>query len=256
MDALTFDQMLPEYQERQKDAARSRMIDESENSAPSPPSPSPSPTSEEAYEADIGGSGTVPVQDEVDSMSSDSASGVSNEGDLATRKSTSSSSSSVQDSNSSLGTSSFFLPSSISPTINYKRDIPQQKLIAVIGRQFDGPDKVADSLQMLVSSPDANSGVSLVKFVPFTLKRKTLLKGVYNGDELKEHDLICMCYNASEARLLLTGTDGYYTSLLKHIESVLGKKLGGGKEREREKGEGGGGKGRVEEEREGGEGDR
>ena len=62
-----------------------------------------------------------------------------------------------------------------------------------------------------------------VKFVPFTMKRATLMRGSFSSTELLKYDLVCMCYNASEARILLTGTDGFYSMLLRHVEAVLGR---------------------------------
>ena len=129
-----------------------------------------------------------------------------------------SSSSSSEEQHTSTGSSSLYNASSLSPTINYDKEFPTQKLVAVIGRQFDQPNEVASSLQKLSELPT-------MKFVPFTMKRRALLKGTFNSADLMKHDLICMCYNASEARILLTGVDGFYTSLLRRTEAVLGELL-------------------------------
>ena len=137
------------------------------------------------------------------------------------RSSTSSSTSSDQRS-VSFGSASLYQPEFMAPKINYERANEAQKLAAVIGREFDRPNLVASTLQKLVSE-QPGSEVPAVKFVPFTLRRKVLLKGSFDSRELRKHDLICMCYNASEARILLTGPDGFYTSLLKHVESLLGE---------------------------------
>ena len=137
------------------------------------------------------------------------------------RSSTSSSTSSDQR-NVSFGSASLYQPEFMAPKINYERANEAQKLAAVIGREFDRPNLVASTLQKLVSE-QPGSEVPEVKFVPFTLRRKVLLKGSFDNRELRKHDLICMCYNASEARILLTGPDGFYTSLLKHVESLLGE---------------------------------
>ena len=92
--------------------------------------------------------------------------------------------------------------------------------MAVIGREFDQPTDIAKSLQEVLGEfENADSA----KFVPFMVKRKTLLRGSFNTRDLGNHDLICLCYNASEARILLTGQDGFYTTLLKQIEALLGK---------------------------------
>ena len=214
MDALAFDQMLPEYQENRKDVEEEIKGD----------SPLPGPNTDELYEAEIGGGSTVPVAEEVDSVhaSSESADGASNEiFQRSSKSSSTSSSNSAREGSLSEGAVSFYHPSATSPTISYERDFPSQKLIAVFGRQFDRPEHIASSFQKLVASR-TNMDVPSVKFVPFMLKRKMLLKGSYSSDELLKHDLVCMCYNASEARILLTGTDGFYTSLLRHTEAVLG----------------------------------
>ena len=137
------------------------------------------------------------------------------------RSSTSSSASSDQRS-IGFGSASLYQPEFMAPKINYERANEAQKLAAVIGREFDRPNLIASTLQKLVSE-QPGSEVPIVKFVPFTLRRKVLLKGSFDSRELRKHDLICMCYNASEARILLTGPDGFYTSLLKHVESLLGE---------------------------------
>lgn len=215
MDALALDQMLPEYQERRQDA---------EDAIRSPRrnhSPSPVPSSDELYEAEVGTSETIPVTDEpVLKADSKTAGAVFNQGRGS--KSSTSSSSSIQDNRFNTQSSSFYTPSSMSPIISYDRDDPAQKLVAVFGRQFDRPEEIASHFQKLVPNM-AGREVPEVKFVPFTMTRSSLMKGRYSSEELSSHNLVCMCYNASEARILLTGTDGFYTSLLKHTEATLGE---------------------------------
>lgn len=221
MDALALDQMLPEYQEKREEAAR-ELSAYGEEEKPPPP---PIPPKEDLYETEVGSGETIPVADEVDSLQaySGAAGGVSNQPIMSRgSKGSTSSGSSVQEISSSRGSSSFYNASSMSPVINYERDFPAQKLVAVFGRQFDRPEQIANSFQKLVAS---RTETHEVKFVPFTLKRKALLKGSYDSEELRKHDLVCMCYNASEARILLTGTDGFYTSLLRHTEGFLGQKF-------------------------------
>ena len=208
MDALLLDQMLPEYEERRVEAA---------NYVLSSDEITPSSSREEKYEAELGGLSTIPVADEA---TGDYEEKVTNLGSTSRNSTTSS----LQETNSSIENASIYHPSATSPTINYEREYPQQKLVAVFGRQFDLPDEIACSLQKLVSV-GVLSGPPSVKFVPFTMKRKALLKGNYDSAELLKHDLVCMCYNASEARLLLTGVDGFYTSLLRHTEAILGKSI-------------------------------
>lgn len=178
----------------------------------------PSSSSEDTYETELGGLSTVTVADEA-AIDLDHAQKVTTNTGLGSNNP---SSSSLQDNNNSTRITSIY--HSTSPTINYERETPQQRLVAVFGRQFDLPDEIASCLQKLVSC-GVPPGIPLVKFVPFTMRRKALLKGNYNSEELLKHDLICMCYNASEARIMLTGVDGFYTSLLRHTEAILGKSM-------------------------------
>lgn len=220
MDNLALDMMLDEYEQGQKDAAeeiiqhRLETVVEAERPQPqsSPPPPDPTDT--------ILSDETVPVSDERgDDRPSESAM-------RTAKESVDSSSSSSDDFNkgssgsSSGGVSSLYQPGFTAPTINYEKDSAGQKLVAVIGREFDQPIDVARSLQdVLGEFENAESA----KFVPFMVKRKTLLRGSFSTKDLGNHDLICLCYNASEARILLTGQDGFYTTLLKQIEALLGK---------------------------------
>lgn len=106
------------------------------------------------------------------------------------------------------------------PHVTYDRDNPLQSLVAVIGREFDEPQSIVSKLQSLV--PIATDHTPLLKLIPFTVRRSILIKANFDWEELKSLDLVCMCYNASEARILLTGPDGFYTQLIKRLESILG----------------------------------
>ena len=223
MDAVSFDYMLPEYQERRQDAEEyiAQHKDEKQDISLSEDNSddrlqSAIGSSDEQYEEKVGGGSTVPAS-EVDLVEA-----VSNL--PAGNGSKGSSGDSYRD-NSSRGHASIYSPSSISPTVNYERESPRQKLVAVFGREFDMPDRVATSFQRLVAETRAATDAleSPIKFVPFTLKRTALLKGTFDTSELMKHDLLCMCYNASEARIMLTGADGFYSSLLRHSEATLGK---------------------------------
>ena len=111
------------------------------------------------------------------------------------------------------------------PTINYERDYPTQNLVGVIGREFDEPWIVSSSLQALARGASIDgepSGYPRIKFVPYTIRRSVLTTGRFDPKDISKHDMICMCYNASEARIMLTGRDGYYSQLLKHVEALLG----------------------------------
>ncbi|XP_011404374.1 PREDICTED: uncharacterized protein LOC105312989 [Amphimedon queenslandica] len=129
-------------------------------------------------------------------------------------------------SSSSNGVSSFGRAGVVSlkdytfPQSNYERDTPDQFLLAFIGREFDSPQIITTKLELLV--PLAENNRPLMKLVPFTVKRSVLVKGNFDISEIREFDGVVLCYNASEARILLTGTDGYYTQLIKRLESVLG----------------------------------
>ena len=220
MDNLALDMMLDEYEKGQKDAAeeiiqhRTETVAEKRDSSP-PPAPSTS-SRDSDHSTDILAEDTVPVSGETDGPS----------GLTANAKRSVDSSSSSDDFNkgssgsSSGGISSLYQPGFTAPTINYEKENAEQKLVAVIGREFDQPMDVARNLQdVLAEFENADSA----KFVPFMVKRKTLLRGSFNTKDLGNHDLICLCYNASEARILLTGEDGFYTTLLRQVESLLGE---------------------------------
>ena len=182
-------------------------------------------TSSSISSNDLSNDTTVPVSDDPLSTVPDAGLATRAENTApASRDSTSSTSSSSDNYRQSLssGSTSLYQPGFTAPTITYERDNEFQKLIAVIGREFDRPRDVALCLQKRVPK-QTNCDVSVAKFVPFTLKRKMLLRGSFDNRELRKHDLICMCYNASEARILLTGTDGFYSSLLKYVEASLGE---------------------------------
>ena len=168
-----------------------------------------------------------------ESDSSSSLSSYQTSGDLATgttvpvsnftdSKRSTSSTSSASSIESLVTGVSLYIPEYLTPSISYDRQSPGQLLVAVIGRAFDQPEQLASSLQELVEKLP-NTEIPVAKFTPFTVKRKALCRGNFDSGELKKHDLICMCYNASEARILLTGQDGYYTTLLRQVEVLMGR---------------------------------
>ena len=113
---------------------------------------------------------------------------------------------------------SLYQPSSTDPWVEYQKERVDQKLVAVIGRQFDGPIEVARRLQGVLAD------ASKAKFLPFMLKGQILKEAIFNVKELSEFDLICLCYNASDLHLpSLTGQNGVYTSLVQQIETSVGK---------------------------------
>ena len=105
--------------------------------------------------------------------------------------------------------------------MNYERDNEDQKLIAVMGREFDLPLLVAENLNNAYTSLHGQEGK--IKFLGYVCKRQDLLLGKIHDADVRRHDLIVMCYNASEARIMLTGDDGFYTKLLRQVYSLLGK---------------------------------
>lgn len=229
MDNLALDMMLDEYEEGQK-AAEEEIIHRTTSSHPEHSTLvrevlgtrlSPLlPYSSDAHTSSILTEETELVSDERQDDRQSEPVG------RAGKESVDSSSSSSVDFNkgssgsSSGGVSSLYQPGFTAPTINYEKDSVDQKLVAIIGREFDQPMDVARSLQdVLMDFENAESA----KFVPFVVKRKTLLRGSFSTKDLGNHNLICLCYNASEARILLTGQDGFYTTLLKQIEALLGK---------------------------------
>lgn len=104
---------------------------------------------------------------------------------------------------------------------NYERDNENQKLVAVMGREFDIPLVVAENLNNAYTS--LHEQENNVKFLGYVCKRQDLLLGKIHNVDVKKHDLIIMCYNASEARIMLTGDDGFYTKLLQQVYTLLGK---------------------------------
>lgn len=225
MDALTFDQMHSEYQEAKEEVIQVVSELHSDHTYSVNESANKQDSNQDATQTtaeDITSSATVPVSELGSETNPGIASGAENNL-LASMNSSSSNSSSFElnKPSATTGSNSLYQPGFTAPTITYEKDNENQKLIAVIGREFDCPHNVSMSLQKLTSK-QPNSGIPVGKFVPYTLKRKMLLRGSFDSRELKKHDLICMCYNASEARLLLTGVDGFYSSLLKHVEACLG----------------------------------
>ena len=105
--------------------------------------------------------------------------------------------------------------------MNYERDNVNQKLIAVMGREFDLPLVVAESLNKAYASLHGQE--NKIKFLGYVCKRQDLLLGKIHDGDVKRHDLVVMCYNASEARIMLTGDDGFYTKLLRQVYSLLGE---------------------------------
>ena len=105
--------------------------------------------------------------------------------------------------------------------ISYERDNDHQKLVAVMGREFDLPLQVAENLNEVYGRLHRQENE--VKFLGYICKRQDLLMGRIHDSDVQRHDLVMMCYNASEARIMLTGEDGFYSKLLTQVYSLLGK---------------------------------
>lgn len=105
--------------------------------------------------------------------------------------------------------------------ISYDRDNDHQKLVAVMGREFDLPLQVAENLNEIYGRLYGQE--NKVKFLGYVCKRQDLLLGRIHDSDVRRHDLLVMCYNASEARIMLTGDDGFYSKLLQQVYSLLGK---------------------------------
>lgn len=214
MDAIGMDLQLSERATREyEEALEAHAVDEEQQKeGDSNKSPSPEPQSEASvyhFSTDLAAGTTVPVGEQIFVQ------------DRRPNKASTSSTSSSSDSESRVG-ASLYMPEYLTPSMSYERQTPEQLLIALIGRAFDQPEKTASFLQDLVKKEQQNS-IAVAKFIPFTVKRKALCRGNFDSGELKKHDLICMCYNASEARILLTGQDGFYSSLLRQVEIMMGK---------------------------------
>ena len=214
MDSIGMDLQLSERatSEYEKALQVPLVDEEQQKDSDSNKSPSPEPQSVASVyhmSSDLAAGTTVPVGEQVFVW------------DRRPNKTSTSSTSSSSDSESR-GGASLYIPEYLTPSMSYERQTPEQLLIALIGRAFDQPEKTASFLQDLVEKvPQSN--VAVAKFIPFTVKRKALCRGNFDSRELKKHDLICMCYNASEARILLTGQDGFYSSLLRQVEIMMGR---------------------------------
>ena len=225
MDNIGLDLMLDEYQEKQKEAADEieelhHHHHETETIAPEEKSREPSPPFQASTSNSTDSNSSSAIQSEETISVSDEVEGESRDQEDVDSSSSSDYNNRGSSGSSSGGVSSLYQPGFTAPTINYEKERVDQKLIAVIGREFDQPMDTARILQDVLAECE-NAGSA--KFVPFMVKRKTLLRGSFSTKDLGNHDLICLCYNASEARILLTGQDGFYTTLLKQIEALLGK---------------------------------
>ena len=250
MDAVCFDFMLPGYQERVEEAAN--YVTPSRNNRSPPPireekpelevEESPGVSNEDKYEEQICSSSTVgespgvsnedKYEEQICSSSTVGAAeanlsdAVDNfSGKLGNHESGSNNSSteSFHD-NSCRGHASIYHLTAISSSVKCDRNTPRQKRVAVLGRDFDLPQKIVFTFKMLVATEFVPPAEPPIKFVPFRADIPDLMRGIfYRREELLQHDLICLCYNASEARIMVMGKYGYYTAILRHIEAVLGK---------------------------------
>ena len=97
------------------------------------------------------------------------------------------------------------------------KTLDSTKLVGVFGRDFDEPLVVAQHLQI---GCDESQAV----YRPVIIPRHELLSSeCLRYVEAHEHDVVVFCYNTSEARILLTGHDGFYSSLLQYLSKALGE---------------------------------
>eukprot|EP00118_Oscarella_pearsei_P006172 m.28032 g.28032 ORF g.28032 m.28032 type:complete len:362 (+) comp30535_c1_seq1:33-1118(+) len=95
-------------------------------------------------------------------------------------------------------------------------DMVRVKRAAVLGRDFDEPQKIARLLQKGCGEE--------IRFIPLAIRRHELLSlECLQYIQGKSFDVIILCYNTSEARILLTGTDGFYTTILEYTNYALGE---------------------------------
>lgn len=99
-----------------------------------------------------------------------------------------------------------------------KQDVKEgAKLVGVFGRDFDEPDTIAQHLQ-------AGTDDSQVVYRPVTIPRRELLSSECRRYlDQSNYDVVILCYNTSEARILLTGEFGFYTNLLCYASKTPGK---------------------------------
>ena len=95
----------------------------------------------------------------------------------------------------------------------------RHKSVLVIGREFDQPNQIAHSLERRFGDIFFEHGVSIDSLpVPshrlLSADPSRLLKRVYS--------CLLLCYNATEARLLVTADGGYYSSLVPYALNTLG----------------------------------
>ena len=90
------------------------------------------------------------------------------------------------------------------------------KLVGVFGRDFDEPGTVAQHLQ-------TGSNDSEIVYRPVIIPRRELLSSEcqqYVQD--CNYDVVVLCYNTSEARIMLTGEYGFYSNLLQYASRTPG----------------------------------
>ncbi|KAI6649361.1 hypothetical protein LOD99_11727 [Oopsacas minuta] len=94
-----------------------------------------------------------------------------------------------------------------------------EKSVLVLGREFDQPNQIAYTLEKRFGDIFHEHGVHIDSLpVPshrlLSADPSRLLKRVYS--------CLLLCYNATEARLLVTSEGGYYSSLIPYALNALG----------------------------------
>eukprot|EP00800_Vazella_pourtalesii_P010270 TRINITY_DN2548_c3_g1_i2.p1 TRINITY_DN2548_c3_g1~~TRINITY_DN2548_c3_g1_i2.p1 ORF type:complete len:324 (-),score=70.13 TRINITY_DN2548_c3_g1_i2:177-1148(-) len=97
--------------------------------------------------------------------------------------------------------------------------LTHEKSVLVIGREFDQPNQIAYTLEQRFGDIFQEHGVHIDSLpVPshrlLSADPSRLLKRMYS--------CLLLCYNATEARLLVTSEGGYYSSLIPYAFNALG----------------------------------
>ena len=97
--------------------------------------------------------------------------------------------------------------------------LTHEKSVLVIGREFDQPNQIAYTLEQRFGDIFQEHGVH-IDSLPISSHRllsadpSRLLKRMYS--------CLLLCYNATEARLLVTSEGGYYSTLIPYAFNALG----------------------------------
>lgn len=97
--------------------------------------------------------------------------------------------------------------------------ISRHRSVLVIGREFDQPNQIAHALERRFGDTFYEHGV-FIDSLPVPSHR--LLSADPSRFLKRIYSCLLLCYNATEARLLVTADGGYYSSLVPYALSTLG----------------------------------